>query len=64
MLLVEDKKKCAKGTSCLVRVVHGDEDRVVRGDHVRVYGRVLGPVTAGGKTVPDIEAALVLPVKK
>ena len=63
VLLVEDKKKCAKGASCLVRVVHGDEDKAARGDTVRAYGRVLGSVTASGKTVPDIEASLVLPVK-
>jgi hypothetical protein len=63
VLLVEDRKKCAKGATCLVRIVHGEEDKAARGDTVRVYGRVLGTVTASGKTVPDIEASLVLPVK-
>ena len=63
VLLVEDRKKCAKGASCLVRINHGDEDKVARGDSVRAYGRILGSVTAGGKTVADIEASLVLPVK-
>jgi hypothetical protein len=63
VLLVEEKKKCAKGASCLVRIIHGDEDKSARGDTVRAYGRVLGSVTASGKTVPDIEASLVLPVK-
>jgi hypothetical protein len=63
VLLVEDKRKCAKGASCLVRVSHGDEDKAARGDTVRVYGRVLGSVTASGKTVPDVEASLVVPVK-
>jgi hypothetical protein len=63
VLLVEDKRKCAKGASCLVRIVHGDDDKVARGDSVRAYGRVLGAITASGKTVPDIEATLVMPVK-
>jgi hypothetical protein len=63
VLLIEDKKHCAKGASCLVRVVHGDEDKAARGDIVRAYGHVLGSVTASGKTVPDIEASLVLPIK-
>jgi hypothetical protein len=62
VLLVEDKKRCAKGASCLVRIVHGDEDKAARGDTVRAYGRVLGSVTASGKTVPDVEATLVLPL--
>ncbi|MDB4938763.1 MAG: hypothetical protein JWP87_5735 [Labilithrix sp.] len=63
VLLIEDKKHCAKGATCLVRVVHGDEDKAARGDTVRAYGHVLGSVTASGKTVPDIEASLVLPIK-
>jgi hypothetical protein len=63
VLLIDDKKHCAKGASCLVRVVHGDEDRAARGDTVRAYGHVLGSVTASGKTVPDVEASLVLPIK-
>jgi hypothetical protein len=63
VLLIEDKKHCAKGASCLVRIVHGDEDKAARGDTMRAYGRVLGAVTASGKTVPDIEASLVLPIK-
>ena len=63
VLLIEDKKHCAKGASCLVRVVHGDEDKAARGDTMRAYGHVLGSVTASGKTVPEVEASLVLPIK-
>ena len=67
ILLIDDKRKCTKGATCLVRVVHGDEDRVARGDIVRAYGRILGAsaaaAAAGGKSVPDIEASLVLPIK-
>jgi hypothetical protein len=63
VLLVEEKKACPKGSSCLVRVRHGEEDRVARGDTIRAFGRVTGAVSAGGKTVPDVDASLVLPVK-
>ncbi|HSO37184.1 MAG TPA: hypothetical protein VLT33_31880, partial [Labilithrix sp.] len=63
VMLVDAKRGCAKGASCLVRIAHGEEDKVARGDSVRAYGRVLGSVTASGKTVPEIEASLVLPIK-
>ncbi len=63
VMLVDTKRGCAKGATCLVRVVHGDEDKIARGDSVRAYGRVLGSVTASGKTVPELEASLVLPIK-
>ncbi|MBX3188705.1 MAG: hypothetical protein KF819_16930 [Labilithrix sp.] len=63
LLLVDDRKTCAKGASCVVRAMHGEELALKRGDLVRVYGRVVGPVTAGGKTVPDVEASLVLTIK-
>lgn len=61
-LLVEEKKTCsaAMGT-CLVRIVHGEELRVVRGDGVRAFGRVVGTVRSGDKTVPNIEGTLVVP---
>lgn len=63
VLIIDDTTKCAKGASCLVRVLHGDEDTVVRGDTVRAYGRLLGGVAANGKVMPDIEASLVLSLK-
>jgi hypothetical protein len=63
VLLVDEKKACSKGTTCLVRIVHGEDDKLARGDTVRAFGRVIGAVSANGKTVPDIEASLVLPVK-
>ena len=62
VLLVDTKRGCAKAATCLVRVVHGDEDKLVRGENVRVYGRLRGSVTASGKTVPELEASLVLPL--
>lgn len=61
VLLVDEKKSCAKGQTCLVRVVHGEEDKVARGDSVRAVGRIVGVVSASGKTVPDVEAAIVIP---
>ena len=64
-LIVEEKKTCTTG-SCIVRIVHGDESKAIRGDGVRIYGRLLGVVSNGGKTIPDIEGALVVvrPVAK
>ncbi len=63
VMLVDTKRGCAKGASCLVRIAHGEEDKVARGDSVRAFGRIVGSVTASGKTVPEIEASLVLPIK-
>jgi hypothetical protein len=64
VLLVEEKKGCPKGQSCLVRVTHGEEVHLNHGDHVRAYGRITGVVSASGKSVPDIDAAIVIAVKK
>lgn len=63
VLLVEDKKSCS-GPPCLVRVLHGDALEVATGDKVRAFGRVNGLVTAGGQSVPELDAALVLPLSK
>ena len=63
VMLVETKRGCMKGASCLVRIAHGEEDKVARGESVRAFGRVVGSVTASGRTVPEIEASLVLPIK-
>jgi hypothetical protein len=44
-----------------MRVVHGAEDSIARGQFVRAVGRVTGPkTTAAGKTVPEIEADFVV----
>ncbi len=59
VLLVEDKKSCA-GAPCLVRILHGEEVKAATGDTVRAFGRVNGTVTAGGQTVPELDASLVL----
>jgi hypothetical protein len=64
VLLVEDKKNCAKGQSCLVRVTHGEEVRANHGDKVRAYGRIVGAVQSSGKNVPDFDASLVVTGKK
>ncbi|MCA9586386.1 MAG: hypothetical protein KC657_13605, partial [Myxococcales bacterium] len=60
ILLVESRRGCASRGNCLVRVVHGAEKRLSRGDSVRAYGAVAGSVTAGGKTVPEIVAPLLI----
>ncbi len=63
VLLVDDRNACASGATCLVRVTHGEEDKVARGDSVRVFGRVAGSVAASGKPMADVEASIVLPVR-
>ncbi|AKV02449.1 hypothetical protein AKJ09_09112 [Labilithrix luteola] len=75
VLLIDERRSCAAAQTvkagprdigsapCLVRVVHGEEEKVSRGEIVRAYGTVTGSVTAGGKTVPEVGAALVLLVK-
>lgn len=63
VLLVEDKKTCS-GAPCLARILHGEEIKVQPGDTVRAFGRVNGTVSAGGQTVPELDAALVLVVPR
>jgi hypothetical protein len=41
-------------------VIHGEEVKATRGDSIRAYGRVEGTATLNGKTIPDIEGALVI----
>jgi len=61
VMAVEDKKSCtAKKGACVVRVVHGEEIKVARGDSVRAYGRIQGTATLNGQMIPDLEGALVL----
>lgn len=64
VLLIDKRKTCPAKTQCLVRVLHGTDDAVARGDTVRAYGRVVGAVAADGKQVPDIDASIVMPLKK
>jgi hypothetical protein len=60
ILLVEEKKACTQSDACIVRVIHGDDITVTRGDAVRAYGVLQGTVSNGGKTVPDVKGALVV----
>jgi hypothetical protein len=60
VFLVDEKKSCSGATSCLVRIVHGEEITAARGDAIRAYGYLVGTVTSGDKSVPDIEGSLVV----
>lgn len=61
VMLVDAKQGCAAGKgACIVRIVHGEELKAARGDTVRAYGVLEGSVTSAGKTVPDIDASLVI----
>jgi hypothetical protein len=62
LLVVDDAKGCAKGP-CLLRVVYGsDVDLDVRsGKPVRGFGRIVRAFsTKDGKTVPEVEAELLV----
>jgi len=66
LMVVEEKKTCAAGGGCVLRLVHGEEVRAVRGDTLRAYGKVSGTVPWNGKTVPAIVGtlAIVVPAPK
>jgi hypothetical protein len=64
LMLVDDKRGCAKGP-CLARVVVGRDITLARGAKVRAYGYVARPFTTpAGQTVPEIESAFVLQGKR
>ncbi len=64
VLVIDDKKSCAKGQQCLVLVTHGEEVHAKAGDKVRAYGRVAGAIEWKGKNVPDLDASIVVQAKK
>ncbi len=60
LVLVDDKRGCAKGP-CLTRVVVGRDMALAHGAKVRAYGYVARPFTTpSGQTVPEVESAFVL----
>jgi len=64
LILVDDKRGCAKGP-CLARVVVGQDSTVVRGQRLRAYGRLARAFTTpAGQTVPEVEANFVLTSKR
>ena len=64
VLLVDDRRGCAAGP-CVVRVVYGADSSFAKGDVVRAYGRVAKTLTSPeGKTVPQVDAALVVRGRK
>ncbi len=64
LLLVDDRRGCAKGP-CLTRVVVGQSLSVARGDKLRAYGRIARAfATPSGQTVPEVEADFVVRPKR
>jgi hypothetical protein len=43
-----------------VRIVQGEEIAAARGDAIRAYGTLVGTVTSGDRSVPDVEGSLVV----
>jgi hypothetical protein len=64
LILVDDKRDCAKGP-CLARVVVGQDSAVARGQRLRAYGRLARAFTTpAGQTVPEVEADFILTSKR
>lgn len=64
LVLVDDKRGCAKGP-CLTRVVVGRDMGLAHGDGLRAYGIVARSFTTAAKqTVPEVEAAFVIRAKR
>ncbi|HEY1958694.1 MAG TPA: zinc-ribbon domain-containing protein [Polyangiaceae bacterium] len=64
-LLVDDKRGCAKGASCLVRVDYGGDLDIRAGDTIDAFGVATKPIaTSDGKTVPAVLASIVRKTKR
>jgi hypothetical protein len=63
ILLIRDKRSCDRPDgNCLVRVLHGAAVDARPGAKMLAVGRVSRAFTAGGNTVPEVEAEIVVPV--
>jgi len=66
--LIDDARGCKGGAGggCLVRVVYAGDEKLTRGAHVRVYGKVTGTLapaagaTGGSTAVPVVQAEFAL----
>lgn len=59
VVLLEHRRNCK--TNCLVRLLYGGPTTIQKGQSLRAYGYVAEPVTADGRTLPELHAAFVLP---
>jgi hypothetical protein len=60
LVLVDDKRGCAKGP-CIARIVVGDAQTFAHGDGLRAYSHVTKAfTTSSGTTVPEVEADFVV----
>jgi hypothetical protein len=64
LLLVDDKRGCAKGP-CLSRVIVGRDMPLAHSDVVSAYGQVARAYSApNGQTVPEVEAQFVVRARR
>lgn len=64
VVLVDDRRGCATGP-CLARVIVAGDPAATHGKTIRAFGSVSRPYSSSpGQTVPELEAAFVLPSKK
>jgi hypothetical protein len=59
VILLDVAGKCA-APPCLARLVHAGPDSLEKGNSIRVFGRVAGAHTTGGKSVPEIDVDFLL----
>jgi hypothetical protein len=63
VMVVEEKKSCAAGGGCIVRLAIGEDIKASRGDLIRAYGHVAGTVAWNNKTVPAVTGTLAIASK-
>lgn len=63
IMVVEEKKSCASGGGCILRLSVGEDVRAARGDTIRAYGHVAGTVAWNNKTVPAVTGTLAITSK-
>jgi hypothetical protein len=63
VMVVEEKKSCAAGGGCIVRLAIGEDIKASRGDTIRAYGLVAGTVAWNNKTVPAVTGTLAIASK-
>jgi hypothetical protein len=65
LVLLDNRRGCASGASCIAKVVIGREMKLTRGENWRAYGTVTGgSPNASGQTTLEIAADFVLRSKK
>lgn len=60
VMVISDKRDCAKRATCLARVTAGTEEVWKLGEHAKAFGRVVGTSVREGVPIPDVQAVLMV----